>query len=213
MSNLYQIQSPAGEWIPVRNIYCIGRNYLDHISELNNEKPDTPFFFQKSLPALNTSDIIEMPEERDIHHELEIVILIHEDGEFISLTDAPKHIGGYGLGLDLTDRFLQNQFKSKQLPWLLAKSFKGSAVVSEFQSKPISDDFWLKVNGEEVQRGQVNQMINSIPEQIVYLSSMIPLMKGDIIFTGTPKGVGPIVVNDQLEMGVGDQFIKSLTVK
>lgn len=213
MSNPYKITSPEGELVSIRNIYCIGRNYLDHIQELNNEKPDAPFFFQKSLPALNTSDSIELPQGREIHHELEIVVFIKKDGESIPTQDADQYIGGYGLGLDLTDRSLQNELKAKQLPWLLAKSFKESAVVSSFRVDPINDPFWLKVNGEEKQRGEITQMIHSIPEQIAYLSSMIPLMRGDILYTGTPKGVGPIHSGDQLEMGIGDQSVKRLMVQ
>lgn len=213
MSDPYQIKSPNGESISVRNIYCIGRNYLDHIKELNNKSPDTPFFFQKSLPALNSTDIIQIPNEREIHHELEIVVLIVKNGENIPSENTSNHIGGYGLGLDLTDRPYQNKLKVKQLPWLLAKSFKGSAVITSFQSESITDVFWLKVNGKENQRGNAQQMIYSIPEQVAYLSSMIPLLKGDIIFTGTPKGVKQIQSGDFLEMGIGNQLLKTLTVQ
>ena len=213
MSDPYQIKSPNGESILVRNIYCIGRNYLDHIKELNNKSPDTPFFFQKSLPALNSTDIIQIPNEREIHHELEIVVLIVKNGENIPSENTSNHIGGYGLGLDLTDRPYQNKLKVKQLPWLLAKSFKGSAVITSFQSESITDVFWLKVNGKENQRGNAQQMIYSIPKQIAYLSSMIPLLKGDIIFTGTPKGVKQIQSGDFLEMGIGNQLLKTLTVQ
>lgn len=213
MSSPYKITSPEGKVVSVRNIYCIGRNYLDHIHELNNEKPDAPFFFQKSLPALNTSNVIDIPKDREIHYELEIVVLIQKDGECISTKGAQQFIGGYGLGLDLTDRPLQNELKSKQLPWLLAKSFKGSAVVSPFQSAPITEPFWLKVNNEEKQCGDVEKMIHPIPDQIAYLSTKIPLMKGDIIFTGTPKGVGPIQKGDTLEMGIGNRLNKKLLVQ
>ena len=113
--NEYTIVVPKGEVISVRNIYCIGRNYLDHISELNNDEPDEPFFFQKSLPSLNTSDLIDIPEGREIHHELEIVIFIHKDGEYILSDNATSYIGGYALGLDLTDRPFQNELKDKKV--------------------------------------------------------------------------------------------------
>ena len=159
--NEYTIVVPKGEVISVRNIYCIGRNYLDHISELNNDEPDEPFFFQKSLPSLNTSDLIDIPEGREIHHELEIVIFIHKDGEYILSDNATSYIGGYALGLDLTDRPFQNELKNKKLPWLLSKSFKGSAVLSDFKNGPIDKEFWLEINGVEKQRGHINQMINS----------------------------------------------------
>ena len=117
------------------------------------------------------------------------------------------------MGLDLTDRSLQNELKVKQLPWLLAKSFKGSAVITEFQMEEITDPFWLTINGEKRQEGEVTQMIHTIPNQIAYLSNMIPLMKGDILFTGTPKGVGPIQSGDVLEMGIGAQSVKRLTAQ
>ena len=211
--NEYTIVVPKGEVISVRNIYCIGRNYLDHISELNNDEPDEPFFFQKSLPSLNTSDLIDIPKGREIHHELEIVIFIHKDGEYISSDNATSYIGGYALGLDLTDRPFQNELKNKKLPWLLSKSFKGSAVLSDFKNGPIDKEFWLEINGVEKQRGHINQMINSISEQVAYLSKKIPLLKGDLVFTGSPAGVGIISSGDTLEMGIGTKVVKRLAVQ
>jgi len=211
--NEYSIVMPTGESIFVRNIYCIGRNYLDHISELNNDEPDEPFFFQKSLPALNTSNLIYLPEGREIHHELEIVIIIHKDCENIFSANATSYIGGYALGLDLTDRPFQNKLKDKKLPWLLSKSFKGSAVLSDFKNGPIDEEFWLVINGVEKQRGHINQMINSISEQIDYLSKKIPLLKGDLVFTGSPGGVGIISSGDTLKIGIGTKVVKTLDVQ
>ena len=209
----YNIQSEQGNLIPVRNIYCIGRNYRAHAAELKHDVPDSPFFFQKSIPALNTTNEIILPENREIHHELEIVVLIGKDGEMISASSTDKFISGYALGLDLTDRIYQTQLKEAKLPWLLAKSFKGSAVVSTFQSEMVQKDFWLKVNGEVRQMGNASQMVFSISQQISFLSSMIPLMSGDLIFTGTPSGVGPINSGDSLELGIGEKSIHSLSVK
>ncbi len=209
----YNVQSEQGNLIPVRNIYCIGRNYHAHAAELNHDVPDRPFFFQKSIPALNTTNEIILPENREIHHELEIVVLIGKDGEMISASSTDTFISGYALGLDLTDRIYQTQLKEAKLPWLLAKSFKGSAVVSTFQSEMVQKDFWLKVNGEVRQRGNASQMVFSISQQISFLSSMIPLMSGDLIFTGTPSGVGPIHSGDSLELGIGEKSIHSLSVK
>lgn len=209
----YNVQSEQGNLIPVRNIYCIGRNYRAHAAELNHDVPDNPFFFQKSIPALNTTNEIILPENREIHHELEIVVLIGKDGEMISVSSADTFISGYALGLDLTDRIYQTQLKEAKLPWLLAKSFKGSAVVSTFQSEMVQKDFWLKVNGEVRQMGNASQMVFSISQQISFLSSMIPLMSGDLIFTGTPSGVGPIHSGDSLELGIGEKSIHSLSVK
>ena len=209
----YNVQSEQGNLIPVRNIYCIGRNYPAHAAELNHDVPDRPFFFQKSIPALNTTNEIILPENREIHHELEIVVLIGKDGEMISASSTNTFISGYALGLDLTDRIYQTQLKEAKLPWLLAKSFKGSAVVSTFQSEMVQKDFWLKVNGEVRQRGNASQMVFSISQQISFLSSMIPLMSGDLIFTGTPSGVGSIHSGDSLELGIGEKSIHSLSVK
>jgi len=208
----YNVQSEQGNLIPVRNIYCIGRNYRAHAAELNHDVPDNPFFFQKSIPALNTTNEIILPENREIHHELEIVVLIGKDGEMISASSTDTFISGYALGLDLTDRIYQTQLKEAKLPWLLAKSFKGSAVVSTFQSEMVQKDFWLKVNGEVRQMGNASQMVFSISQQISFLSSMIPLMSGDLIFTGTPSGVGPINSGDSLELGIGEKSIHSLSV-
>jgi len=209
----YNVQSEQGNLTPVRNIYCIGRNYRAHAAELNHDVPDNPFFFQKSIPALNTTNEIILPENREIHHELEIVVIIGKDGEMISVSSADTFISGYALGLDLTDRIYQTQLKEAKLPWLLAKSFKGSAVVSAFQSEMVQKDFWLKMNGEVRQMGNASQMVFSISQQISFLSSMIPLMSGDLIFTGTPSGVGPIHSGDSLELGIGEKSIHSLSVK
>ena len=209
----YNVQSEQGNLIPVRNIYCIGRNYRAHAAELNHDVPDRSFFFQKSIPALNTTNEIILPENREIHHELEIVVLIGKDGEMISASSTDTFISGYALGLDLTDRIYQTQLKEAKLPWLLAKSFKGSAVVSTFQSEMVQKDFWLKVNGEVRQRGNASQMVFSISQQISFLSSRIPLMSGDLIFTGTPSGVGSIHSGDSLELGIGEKSIHSLSVK
>tara|TARA_B110000196_G_scaffold51956_1_gene42706 strand:+ start:446 stop:1081 length:636 start_codon:yes stop_codon:yes gene_type:complete len=209
----YNVQSEQGNLTPVRNIYCIGRNYRAHAAELNHDVPDNPFFFQKSIPALNTTNEIILPENREIHHELEIVVIISKDGEMISVSSTDTFISGYALGLDLTDRIYQTQLKEAKLPWLLAKSFKGSAVVSTFQSEMVQKNFWLKVNGEVRQMGNASQMVFSISQQISFLSSMIPLMSGDLIFTGTPSGVGPIHSGDSLELGIGEKSIHSLSVK
>jgi len=209
----FTVKTKQNTLIPIRNIYCIGRNYHAHAAELNSKVPKQPFFFQKSLPSLNASNKFTIPKNREIHHELEVVILIGKNGEEIPITKTDDYILGYGLGLDLTDREYQNQLKRDQLPWLLSKSFQGSAIVSCFQGEKISEDFWLKINGSIRQKGNINQMIFSISEQISFLSGMLPLLEGDLIFTGTPSGVGPIQNGDDLELGYGEKTIHSLTVK
>ena len=119
-----------GKKVLVRNIYCVGRNYIEHAKELGNTKPTEPFFFQKSLPSLNISDTIYLPLNREIHYEVEIVLLIGKSGISQSVDDSLSFINGFTIGIDLTDRNFQNMLKEKQLPWLLSKSFSGSAVVS-----------------------------------------------------------------------------------
>lgn len=209
----FTVKTKQNTLIPIRNIYCIGRNYHAHAAELNSKVQKQPFFFQKSLPSLNASNKFTIPKNREIHHELEVVILIGKNGEEIPITKTDDYILGYGLGLDLTDREYQNQLKRDQLPWLLSKSFQGSAIVSCFQGEKISEDFWLKINGSIRQKGNINQMIFSISEQIRFLSGMLPLLEGDLIFTGTPSGVGLIQNGDDLELGYGEKTIHSLTVK
>ena len=179
----FTVKTKQNTLIPIRNIYCIGRNYHAHAAELNSKVPKQPFFFQKSLPSLNASNKFTIPKNREIHHELEVVILIQKNGEEIPVTKTDDYILGYGLGLDLTDRDYQNELKRDQLPWLLSKSFQGSAIVSCFQDEKISEDFWLKINGSIRQKGNINQMIFSISEQISFLSGMLPLLEGDLIFT------------------------------
>ena len=209
----FSVKTKQNQLINIRNIYCIGRNYHAHAAELNSKVPKQPFFFHKSLPSLNTSNEFIIPKDREIHHELEVVILIGKNGEEIPVSRTNDYIQGYGLGLDLTDRQYQNELIRDQLPWLLSKSFEGAAIVSCFQDEKISEDFWLKINGSIHQKGNIDQMIYSISEQISFLSGMLPLLEGDLIFTGTPSGVGPIQNGDKLELGYGEKTIHLLTVK
>ena len=209
----YQVRKATGEEVLVRNIYCIGRNYIEHAKELNHSVPNEPFFFQKSLPSLNISDKIYLPVNREIHYEVEIVLLIGKSGVSQSVDDSLSFINGFTIGIDLTDRNFQNMLKEKQLPWLLSKSFSGSAVVSEFIDEEISDNFWIKINGETRQESNYENMLFSFQDQIHYLSNKIPLMEGDLIFTGTPSGVGILNENDQVEIGYGENLINSLKVK
>ena len=205
----------ANNQIPVRNIYAVGRNYPAHAKEMGSTVNDEPIFFQKSLTSLQTSAKIIIPRNRNIHHELEVVILVGTPGEFIDENTAIDHVAGLALGLDLTDRDLQNVLKKQSLPWFLSKSFKGSAVVSEFKTD--TDDiwekeFWLKRNEVIVQRGKMEQMVFSITKLIEYLSARMPLLKGDLIFTGTPEGVGPIKQGDNLELGIAQETLMEIEV-
>ena len=209
----YYVRKSTGEEVLVRNIYCIGRNYIEHAKELNHSVPNEPFFFQKSLPSLNITDTIYLPVNREIHYEVEIVLLIGKSGVSQSVDDSLSFINGFTIGIDLTDRNFQNMLKEKQLPWLLSKSFSGSAVVSEFIDQEISDNFWIKINGETRQENNYENMLFSFQDQIHYLSNKIPLMEGVLIFTGTPSGVGILNENDQVEIGYGENLINSLKVK
>jgi len=209
----YNVRKATGEEVLVRNIYCIGRNYVEHAKELNQSVPNEPFFFQKSLPSLNISDTIYLPVNREIHYEVEIVLLIGKSGISQSVDDSLSFINGFTIGIDLTDRNFQNMLKEKQLPWLLSKSFLGSAVVSEFIDEEISDNFWIKINGESRQESNYDNMIFSFQDQIHYLSNKIPLMVGDLIFTGTPSGVGILNKDDDVKIGYGEKLINSLKVK
>ena len=205
----------ANNQIPVRNIYAVGRNYQAHAKEMGSTVNDEPIFFQKSLTSLQTSAKIIIPRDRNIHHELEVVILVGTPGEFIDENTAIDHVAGLALGLDLTDRDLQNVLKKQSLPWFLSKSFKGSAVVSEF--KTCTNDiwgkeFWLKRNEVIVQKGKMEQMVFSITKLIEYLSARMPLLKGDLIFTGTPEGVGPIKQGDNLELGIAQEILMEIEV-
>ena len=208
----YIIQKDNNEKIVVKNIYCIGRNYSEHAKELGNTQPTEPFFFQKSLPSLNTTQKICIPQDRNIDYEVEIVLLVGKDGVGTSLEDSQSFIDGYTIGIDLTDREYQNQLKSKKLPWLLSKSFLGSAVVSNFSAKPINEDFWLSLNGLKKQQGNFAQMTFSYAEQIFFLSNKVPLMKGDIIFTGTPQGIGSLRTKDKVEIGYGNKTLNTIKV-
>ena len=205
----------ANNQIPVRNIYAVGRNYPAHAKEMGSTVNDEPIFFQKSLTSLQTSTKIIIPRDRNIHHELEVVILVGTPGEFIDENTAIDHVAGLALGLDLTDRDLQNELKKQSLPWFLSKSFKGSAVVSEFKTGTNDiwgKEFWLKRNELIVQKGKMEQMVFSITKLIEYLSARMPLLKGDLIFTGTPEGVGRIEQGDNLELGIAQEILMEIEV-
>jgi acylpyruvate hydrolase len=193
-----------------RNIYCIGRNYLSHINELGNERPSEPVLFLKSGSALrdlsadNKRDFPYPGEAFD--HELEIVC---EIGQAIPLNSKANwsQVNGIRLGLDLTRRGKQTELKSKSLPWTLAKSFAGSAVVAELvpTSRILnlgSIQFELKINGETRQTGDSAMMIWQPLELLSFISQSHDLVPGDLIFTGTPSGVGPIRYGDQVEMSL-----------
>jgi 2-keto-4-pentenoate hydratase/2-oxohepta-3-ene-1,7-dioic acid hydratase in catechol pathway len=201
-------------------IICVGRNYVDHIAELKNDRPSAPVIFLKPETAIIKPELpFYFPDfSKDIHHELEIVIKISEKGKNIQEKFAHKYYNEIGLGIDFTARDLQNELKSKGLPWELAKSFDGSAPISNFYPKDKFKDlgnlnFKLEVNGETRQEGNSNQMIFSIDYIISFVSSYILLKKGDLIFTGTPKGVAPVAIGDNLKGYLEGEKILDFDVK
>jgi len=186
-------------------IICIGRNYTDHIAELENEKPENPVVFLKPDTAiLLKGQPFFIPDfSQDVHHEVEVLVRINRIGKHIQPKFAHKYYDEIGLGIDFTARDLQAQLKAKGLPWEKAKGFDGAAVVGKWVAKtelPLVDElqFSLCKNGETVQAGNTALMLWKIDELIAYVSQFFTLKIGDIIFTGTPAGVGPVAINDVL---------------
>jgi 2-keto-4-pentenoate hydratase/2-oxohepta-3-ene-1,7-dioic acid hydratase in catechol pathway len=185
-------------------IICIGRNYAKHIEELANEKPENPVVFLKPdsaiLPRKNPFFI--PPFSNDVHYEVEVLIKINKVGKHIDAKFAHKYYDEIGLGIDFTARDIQQHCKENGMPWEKAKAFDGSAVIGEFYAKEEFDlknvKFQLDKNGEIVQDGNTNAMLWKTNELISYVSQFFTLKKGDIIFTGTPAGVGKVVENDLL---------------
>lgn len=187
-------------------IICIGRNYTKHIEELQNERPDEPVVFMKpdSAVLLKQHPFVIPEFSEDIHHELEIIVRINKVGKYIDAKFAHKYYDEIGVGIDFTARDLQQKLKDKGLPWEKAKAFDGSAVIGEFLPKNKFSSlenltFELTKNGETVQKGNSSHMLWKIDELIAYVSQFFTLKIGDIIFTGTPEGVGLVKPNDVLE--------------
>jgi len=187
-------------------ILAVGRNYIEHIRELNNEPTSEPVIFSKPDTAvLRNNEPFYYPSfSNEVHHELEIIIRICKEGKFIENKFAHRYYDKIGIGIDFTARDLQQQAKSKGLPWTIAKGFNGSAPISTWTDTTsfhdLSDlNFSLKINGEKRQQGNTKKMIFSFDYIVAYLSRFFTLKTGDIIFTGTPKGVGPVKIGDKIE--------------
>jgi 2-keto-4-pentenoate hydratase/2-oxohepta-3-ene-1,7-dioic acid hydratase in catechol pathway len=201
-------------------ILCIGRNYADHINELNNERPSEPVIFMKPDTAiLKDNEPFYHPDfSNDIHHEVEIVLKINKVGKNIEAKFAHKYYDEIGIGIDFTARDLQSKLKEKGLPWEKAKAFNGSAPISGFVSKSKFADlqnlnFHLDVNGETRQKGNTQMMLWNFDEIIAEISQYFTLKTGDLIFSGTPAGVGKIVVGDKLTAYVEGDEMMSFEVK
>ena len=187
-------------------IICIGRNYTEHIAELQNERPTEPVVFLKpdSAVLLKQHPFVIPEFSNEIHHEIEIIVRINKVGKYIDTKFAPKYYNEIGVGIDFTARDIQDKLKEKGLPWEKAKAFDGSAVIGDFL--PIKDfsslenlTFELTNNGNTVQTGNTDNMLWKIDELISYVSQYFTLKIGDIIFTGTPAGVAKVSPNDVLE--------------
>ena len=199
-------------------LICVGRNYSAHIDELQNERPTDPVLFIKpDTSMLQNKHPFFLPDfSNDIHHEVEILVRIDRIGKHIEPQFAPKYYSKIGLGMDFTARTLQTELKSKGLPWEKAKAFDGSALVGNWypkeQFKNLNDiPFSLKKNGSIVQQGNTAQMLWKMDELIAYISQYFTLKIGDIVFTGTPAGVGPVHEGDVLQGYVGAE--EAFTVK
>jgi len=201
-------------------IICVGRNYAEHAAELNNEKPTEPVIFLKPDTALlkNNQPFYYPGFSNEIHFECEVVVRICREGKHIEQKFAHKYYDQIGLGVDFTARDLQNNLKSKGLPWELSKSFDNSAVISHFVAKEEFTDlnqlnFKFFQNNKLKQEGNTSEMLFSIDEIISFISKFITLKTGDFIFTGTPKGVGKIEIGDTLEGYLEDKKMFDFEVK
>jgi 2-keto-4-pentenoate hydratase/2-oxohepta-3-ene-1,7-dioic acid hydratase in catechol pathway len=200
---------------PIGSIFCIGRNYQKHAEELGNTVPDRPMVFLKPASAvISSGETIVLPaQSREIHHEVELVIAIGQVGKNIAEEDAPEFIAGYGIGIDVTARDIQQQAKDRGHPWSVAKGFDTFAPLSHFKAATSQADFSnmklaLSVNDEVRQNGTTRNMIFPAAELIAYLSTIFTLQPGDLIFTGTPEGVSEIKAGDTIRASLSDNEIE-----
>jgi acylpyruvate hydrolase len=202
-------------------IFCVGRNYVEHIQELNNERPDEPVIFTKPDTAIiRSGNPFYYPDfSKDIHYETELVLRICKEGKNIEEKFAHKYFDSIGIGIDFTARDLQQKAKEKGLPWDIAKGFNGSAPLSD-KFIPVGDiknlkdiNFSLQVSGQLKQQGNTNLMLFSFDYIISYLSKFFTLRTGDYIFTGTPKGVGPVTIGNVLTAYIENEKLLEFEVK
>lgn len=201
-------------------IICIGRNYAEHAKELNNQVPAEPVFFMKPDTALlkDNAPFYYPSFSKEIHFEVELVIKISKNGKTILPQFAHKYFEQISVGIDFTARDLQQQCKDKGLPWEKAKAFDQSAVIGSFV--PLSTlknkeeiDFSLSINNKQVQQGVSSQMLFSIDQIIAYVSTFVTLKTGDLIYTGTPAGVGPVAIGDRLQAKIEDELLLDFEIK
>ncbi|HEX2648352.1 MAG TPA: fumarylacetoacetate hydrolase family protein [Burkholderiales bacterium] len=216
MSHVISLWSPPAlavqgskDLFPVRRIFCVGRNYVEHQKEMGGDGRETPFFFIKSEFALvpGGGEVHYPAKTANFHYETEMVVALAKGGRRIDAKKANEHIFGYGVGFDMTRRDLQQHGKDHGRPWDFGKNFDESAPCSALApaakiGHPAKGPIWLKVNGKERQRADLADMIWSVPEQIAFLSEYYTLEPGDIIYSGTPAGVGPVKPGDDLHAGI-----------
>lgn len=206
-------------FFPVRRIYCVGQNYADHAREMGSDPSRrAPFFFSKPPQALVTDGEFRYPSaSQEVHHEVELVVALSQGSSGMSPESALQCVYGYAVGLDMTRRDLQTEAKKAGRPWDSGKAFEGSAPCSPLVpaaqvGHPTVGRIWLSVNGQPRQQGDLSHMIWNVPEIIAHLSRLFVLHPGDLIFTGTPAGVGPVVPGDQIEAGIDGIASLSLRV-
>ena len=212
----------SSDEFPVHRIYCVGRNYVEHAKEMGGTGREAPFFFLKPADAVLLAapgQTVAMPYPTltsNLHHEIELVVAIGKGGSHIKAADAPQHVFGYAVGLDMTRRDLQNDMKKQGRPWCIGKSFDHSAPIGPLtpatQVPNIARaEIFVQVNGQDRQRSNIDKLIWNVSETIEQLSAAWTLQPGDLIFTGTPEGVGAVVRGDTLVGGVqGLQTIQVL---
>lgn len=216
MTDIFPVAAPSAEIagsdlrFPIRRIFCVGKNYADHAREMGGD-PDRepPFFFSKPADAVvpGTAEIAMPPRTANLHHEIELVVAIGKGGANIALDDATEAVFGYAVGNDLTRRDLQADAKAGGRPWDMAKGFDRSAILSPIRpaadiGHPAAARIWLSVNGAIRQDGDIADMIWPVADIIAELSTYVELQPGDLIYTGTPAGVGRIVLGDLVEGGI-----------
>ncbi len=199
----------SGERFPIRRVFCVGRNYAAHAREMGNDEREPPFFFMKPADAVvpATGTVPFPPMTGNLHHEVELIVAIGRGGATIEAASAIDHVWGYAAGVDLTRRDLQDVAKKAARPWEWAKAFDASGpstpLVPKARVKSVSDGrIWLSVNGELRQQGDLDELIWPVPDIIAHVSQSVALAPGDLIFTGTPAGVGKLEPGDRLTGGV-----------
>lgn len=207
--------------LPIKTIYCIGRNYIEHAKELNNPIPSSPIVFLKPQSSIcyDGDEIVIPTQSKDVHHEVEMVVAISKKCKDITESDVPNHIAGIGIGIDFTARDIQKKAKESGHPWSISKGFDTFAPISSFiPYNEVEDiqslDLRLLVNGKEEQTGNTSEMIFTVTNLVSFLSTIFTLYPGDLIFTGTPSGVSSIKSGDLITISLGENLTSlSVTVK